>query len=318
MIMGSTELTLMYCTFLGLVVLVIYLFCKWRNSCKDLDEVEEKVEDKYKILKHDTIIYEGKTLYRIKALKDIPGIKETCSVLKGDLGGYIESDYNLSQHGKCWVWPNAKVYGAAAIRDDAQVFGESRVHGFSRVSDRAIISSGANIYSYAEVFGDAVITGNVDVHGDAAIFGRARINGITHVEIYGNCTIFGEVRVSGTVRICDEAKLMNNFMVEGSMSYDEITVIRGMTDCRAGSIYKDAYIERTKDILTIYPIGSRDDMTTFYKNSKGTISVVCGCFRGTIDEFQAAVMKKHANDSKNRRDYLNAINMAKDMIYNRG
>ena len=42
---------------------------------------------KYEIVKDEKIKHKGKTLYKIRALKDFDDVK------KGDLGGYIE-DYN--------------------------------------------------------------------------------------------------------------------------------------------------------------------------------------------------------------------------------
>lgn len=41
---------------------------------------------KYELLKNDCINYKGRTLYRIKALKDFRNIKA------GELGGYIENE----------------------------------------------------------------------------------------------------------------------------------------------------------------------------------------------------------------------------------
>ena len=43
------------------------------------------------------------TLYRIKALKDF------CDVKEGELGGWVESEDNLSQEGTCWVYEDAEV-----------------------------------------------------------------------------------------------------------------------------------------------------------------------------------------------------------------
>ena len=52
---------------------------------------------KYELVKSSKIVYGGTTLYRIKALIDIPNI-----VKAGELGGYIESEKNLSHEGwKC-------------------------------------------------------------------------------------------------------------------------------------------------------------------------------------------------------------------------
>lgn len=58
---------------------------------------------KYELLKDDTKIMSGRTLYRIKALRDFG------DVTKGDLGGYIESENNLSHYGNAWVCGNAVI-----------------------------------------------------------------------------------------------------------------------------------------------------------------------------------------------------------------
>ena len=53
---------------------------------------------KYEILKKDEFIeFDGRKLYRIKALKDFHNVKE------GETGGYIESERNLSHEGDAWV-----------------------------------------------------------------------------------------------------------------------------------------------------------------------------------------------------------------------
>jgi hypothetical protein len=63
---------------------------------------------KYKLgEKHPT-----ENLYRVVALKDFGNVKA------GDIGGWVESEHNLSQEGDCWV------YGDAYVCDDAQVYGE--------------------------------------------------------------------------------------------------------------------------------------------------------------------------------------------------
>ena len=52
-------------------------------------------------LTDETIEVYGTALHRIKALKDFGNVK------KGELGGYVESEHNLSQEGNCWVCGNA-------------------------------------------------------------------------------------------------------------------------------------------------------------------------------------------------------------------
>ena len=87
---------------------------------------------KYQFLKKDTIQVEGQTLYRIQALRDIPGV-----VHKGELGGYIASESNLSHEGDCWVGDDAKVYDNARIRDNAQVYGNVWISGDAKFIDES-------------------------------------------------------------------------------------------------------------------------------------------------------------------------------------
>ena len=70
---------------------------------------------KYELLEEDTIEINGKTLYRIKAVKSFGKIKE------GELGGYIESFHNLSDYGNAWVSDFAAVYENARIFENAGV-----------------------------------------------------------------------------------------------------------------------------------------------------------------------------------------------------
>ncbi|WP_375654209.1 hypothetical protein [Bartonella sp. AP19HLJMH] len=70
-------------------------------------------------LTNETIEVGGKTLHRIRALRDFGNVKA------GDLGGYIEKEDNLSHDGNCWVSGNAKVYGKAKVCGFAEIFGNT-------------------------------------------------------------------------------------------------------------------------------------------------------------------------------------------------
>ena len=56
-------------------------------------------------------------LHRIQAFVDIPIYR----VSKGDIGGFVESEKNLSHHGNAWIAGNAKVYGDAKVFENAVV-----------------------------------------------------------------------------------------------------------------------------------------------------------------------------------------------------
>lgn len=57
---------------------------------------------KYRLTEETTKVG-NRTLYRIQALRDFGNVKE------GDIGGYIESEKNLSQDGNAWVYGNADI-----------------------------------------------------------------------------------------------------------------------------------------------------------------------------------------------------------------
>ena len=74
---------------------------------------------KYELLVEDTITFFGVQLFRIKALISFSGIE------KGEVGGYIASEKNLSQSGDAWVYGDARVYGDAEVSGDARVYGDA-------------------------------------------------------------------------------------------------------------------------------------------------------------------------------------------------
>ena len=75
--------------------------------------------------------WDGTILHRIRALIEIDlGWK---IIKAGEVGGWLEKEANLSQHGKCWVWGNAKVWGNAEVCGDAKVWGNAKVCGDAHV-----------------------------------------------------------------------------------------------------------------------------------------------------------------------------------------
>ena len=63
----------------------------------------------------------GVKVFQIKALISFG------SVSKGDLGGYIEKEGNLSVSGNAWVYGDACVYGNACVYGDARVYGAIKI-----------------------------------------------------------------------------------------------------------------------------------------------------------------------------------------------
>lgn len=84
---------------------------------------KEKTEEKSKTQKFELTaefkIFEGKKVFRIKALKDFGDVKA------GELGGYVEKEENLSRNGNARVFGNACMFGDAWVSDNASVSGNA-------------------------------------------------------------------------------------------------------------------------------------------------------------------------------------------------
>ena len=146
-------------------------------------------EAKFK-LTEETINVNGKTLYRIEALKDFGYIK------KGDKGGFVEKEENLSQSGDCWVYDNAKVYNNAKVFDNADIYGNASIFGNAVVSGNARVYGNAWVYHYAMVYEDAEVYDNAIISGNA--------------EVYHNAAVYGNARVFGNAEICGKAEIAND------------------------------------------------------------------------------------------------------------
>ena len=77
-------------------------------------------------LTDEIIECEGRKLHRIRALKDIVTSSGKI-VKKGDLGGWIAYESNLSQGDNSWVDDNACVYDLSLIHISCGESGQKRI-----------------------------------------------------------------------------------------------------------------------------------------------------------------------------------------------
>lgn len=179
---------------------------------------------KYKLTDEITKI-DGKTLYRIEAI--IPFAK----IHEGDLGGFIESEKNLSHEGDCWVYDDSMVSGNAIVKDNAAVCDESWVKDDATVEGKALIRNGAIVGGKAivkdtawvdggSVYGDAVIEGDSQVRG--SVSGHAKIKDDVVVELGGEVI---DAEVSGATTVVKGCEINGDIKVNfiGRLKPIEIT-----------------------------------------------------------------------------------------------
>lgn len=181
------------------------------------------MKKKYEILKDQSITLNGHTLYRIKLLKEI------YSIPPGTIGGFIESEDNLSQEGDCWVAEEAAVYGCSKVMDNAWVGGGARVYGLSAIHENCLIT-GSPIIINSEIRGNstvreealiknsllqdgALVKGNAELHC-ARVYGLSAVKDsaiVTNTDIKGDACISGKVCIKNDL----DYTVIKNFWSSG-------------------------------------------------------------------------------------------------------
>lgn len=184
---------------------------------------------KYELVADEYIEVEAeegsKKLYRIRALKNFEGMRP------GYLGGYIESESNLSHEGNCWVYGDARVTGDALVTGEAQVADKAQVGGEALVGGKARIDGKARIGGEAQVFGEAWVDGEARVDGRARIGDRARVAEDAQVSkrpifisgLYYNITITDtHIQVGCQCKTLEEWKSMTLEDLETNFGYEAV------------------------------------------------------------------------------------------------
>ena len=90
-----------------------------------------------------------KILHRIRAVRDIPEYE----IKSGDMGGWLETEKNLSHNGSAWVTDSAVVMDEAFVTGDARVTDSARVTGLALVTGNALVMENARVMESARVTG---------------------------------------------------------------------------------------------------------------------------------------------------------------------
>ena len=157
------------------------------------------MDKKYELIETDC---DG--FYRIKALKDFQLITGEI-VKKGDIGGRVHGEHNLSQEGNCWIegisgaYDNSRVMDNAVLKYCSRTYHNSIVSGnavmkdFSRAEDNSIISGNAVMKDNSRARDNSTISGNAVMKdyslakGDSIISGNAVLQANQHIQ-YGTVT----------------------------------------------------------------------------------------------------------------------------------
>ena len=184
-------------------------------------------EKKYELVMEDSIKHNTHyDLFRIRALKDIPlhGVKV------GDLGGYIESPFNLSQDGSCWVANNAKVSELSQVKDSALIKDDASIENGSIIKGRAIISDKAHVVN-------SVIGGDARIGGTSTIINSSIKD---KVEVFGETTDNRPLIIE--TQISNKAKVLDHTMVTDSVISDDVVIKDDATVSQLSHLSQDACV----------------------------------------------------------------------------
>ncbi len=147
-------------------------------------------------------------LHRIRALRDI-GEK----VKAGDLGGFVESESNLSYESEDAAW----IFDDAVCTGDGYVDKNSRLFGYAVVCGCAYVSQDSALSAHARIEDDAYIR-CADVCGHARVSGHGMVlaspdSGARpilskHCAVYG--TVQGDIHVMGTAVVISGEAVRND------------------------------------------------------------------------------------------------------------
>jgi len=180
---------------------------------------------KYEILKGQSITIYGRTLYRIRALRDFGNVK------KGDIGGYVQNEYNLSHDGECWVYNDAMALDNSRVLNNARMYNNSRMYGHSEMFDNTEMHDNSKMFNDSKMFDNSEMYDNSEMHDSAEMhdyskmFDNSKMLDYSRMydnsEMYDNAKIFNFSKASGNVKLIGNAKLYANAHVKfGVLSKD--------------------------------------------------------------------------------------------------
>ena len=138
----------------------------------------------------ETMQFEGHILRRIIYLRETPYTK------RGILGGWIESEHNLSHEGRCAVLHEAKVLGNARIEEDALAFQQSII------KDNAKIKGTTEIFGKSIIGADSILADATRVCDEATVHFYSTLENTTS-HVTGSTLIGGKAKIEATGTICN-------------------------------------------------------------------------------------------------------------------
>jgi hypothetical protein len=184
--------------------------------------------DKYELTKK-TYNHFGITLHQIKAIKSFGDVK------KGDLGGFVQRQENLSQDGLCWIYDNSLVYLDARVEDDAKAKNGCWIWNSAKLRNEAIAEDSCYLSGDIDVFDNALVKDEAccqsgKIYERCLVRERAGVSGAWchgKSELSGFCRAGGIAELDGNFKLRGNGKIFegyhNSGVIESWSSWVDIT-----------------------------------------------------------------------------------------------
>lgn len=259
------------------------------------------------ILTDETRLVEGRTLHRIKALRDFGGC--FIKVKAGELGGWIQCEENLSHEGTAWVFDNACVMDSGKIVNSAKVYDTAIVRDKAVVAGTAVICKHALIRDTAVVLGHALVGGNAIAGGTSGIFGNAQVYG--HAYIRGDAKVCENAVVTG-----DTTVITGRAAVCGAAHIDGGTVSKNIYICGAPLLVGSKIcIFENEHYLVVGGRARLDMCLTFARTRDSRIRLISSNYTGDIEDYELSLVNAEPAEVRRIDNYYkSAIELAKNYI----
>lgn len=127
----------------------------------------------------------------------------------------------------------------------------------------------------------------------------------------GNAWVYGNAKVYRNALVCDDARVYSNSRVSGDARVSGNALVYGNAEVSGDAcVSGDARVSGDADYIYLKGFGSHNRSTTMFRAKGGNICVSCGCFSGTLEEFESKVKETHGSN-KFAREYLALVEAAK-------
>ena len=271
------------------------------------------------------------------------------TIPKGTIGGVIDKDVKIKKSTILWVDEDSSIEGKIKINKAVVLIGSSYLCN----SEKDYVKYNCNLYVKNSDITNLYIDGENGLYIESSVIYCLKIkksndyslleiknSHITNSELseffdiddcrIDNSTVSNiHLRKSNDVLLNDLYGIIKNSSIASkNISFIRLTagtkINQSKIDICFGNIYfprydiNNAEITKLSNFVTIFNIGSRDDVTLFYKRKIDGIYkiwVCCGCFDNDIGSFEEKVKITYPDEnSEYRKQYMHAIAIARATI----